>query len=102
MIQTETFGFIAFSREVSRLLTCGEFGEVLLLLGFVSEKQNSLEADGLVRPQSDADAQILAANDLHQPSVLETRPARSMKQFRMKLRSQQLQFVKRVRDSKQT
>lgn len=53
------------------LITCGEFGQVLLLLGFVSKQQNSLEADGLVSSQSDANSQIVTADDLNQASVLE-------------------------------
>lgn len=58
------------------ILTCGHFGQVLLLLCFVSKKQNPLEADGLVRSQCDADTQIFTADDLHQASVLEEEQAR--------------------------
>lgn len=50
--------------------TCGEFGQVLLLLGFIPKKQNALEANGLVSTQSDTDAQVITANDLNQPGIL--------------------------------
>lgn len=57
-------------KDPACVLTCGQFRQVLGLLGWVPKKQNSLEADGLMGPQSDADPQVMAANDLNQPAIL--------------------------------
>lgn len=51
-------------------ITCGKFRQVLLLLGRIPKKQNALEADGLVGTQSDADTQVVTADDLNQPGIL--------------------------------
>lgn len=51
-------------------VTCGKLWQVLLLLGCVPKKQNTLEADGLVGTQSDTNAQVMTANDLDQPGIL--------------------------------
>lgn len=62
---------VLIQKSAQILITCGEFGQVLLLLGFVSKQQNSLKANRLVSSQCDADSQIVTADDLNQASVLE-------------------------------
>lgn len=51
-------------------VTCGKLRQVLLLLSWISKQQNALKADGLVGTQSDANTQVMTANDLNQPGIL--------------------------------
>lgn len=53
--------------------TCCKLRQVFLLLGWIPKKQDALEADGLVGAQSDADAQVVTPDDLHQAGVLQGR-----------------------------
>lgn len=58
------------------MVTGGELGQVLFLLGRIPKQQNALEADGLVSTQSNANTQIVNADDLDQTSILKDRDAR--------------------------
>lgn len=52
------------------VLPAGDARQVLLLLRRVAEQQDALEADGLVRAQRDAHAQVVRAHDLrHEPAA---------------------------------
>lgn len=64
--------FIYQIRQVQNvLLTWGKLGQVLLLLGSIPKKQNTLKADRLVGTQSNTNAQVMNANDLNQSSILQ-------------------------------
>lgn len=52
------------------MLTCRKFRQVFLLLRWIPKKKNALESNGLVGTKSDANTQVVTADDLNQPGVL--------------------------------
>lgn len=64
------------SERAAGVVTGRELGQVLFLLGRIPKEQNALKADGLVGTQSNANTQIVDADDLDQTSILKDRDAR--------------------------